>query len=79
MPKTRSLPGCMRNNLNNIKGGIGLHFHFDIYKGIVNDRMKQLMSEASEYRMVTKTKYVTDRKMKKNMLFRSIFGPGNAD
>ncbi|WP_158234722.1 hypothetical protein [Lentibacillus sediminis] len=53
-----------------------MHFHLDIYKSIVNDRMDQLLKEACGSRRVNKTKYVTDRKIKKNTLFRSFFDPG---
>ena len=76
MPKTRSLPGCTRNNINNTKGGIRLHFHFDTYKCFANDRREQLIKEASRYRLVTKTKYKADKRRKRKMLFRSFFNPG---
>ncbi|WP_165769175.1 hypothetical protein [Virgibacillus profundi] len=56
-----------------------MHFHFDIYKSIVNGHREQLMKEASEYRMAAKINYAADRKMKRKMLFRSFFDPGNAD
>lgn len=56
-----------------------MHFHLDIYKSIVNDRMEQLLKEACGTRMANKNKYVANRRMKKNTLFRSIFGPGKAD
>ncbi|MEC5425803.1 hypothetical protein QGM71_20265 [Virgibacillus sp. C22-A2] len=53
-----------------------MHFHIDIYKSIVNDRMEQLKKEACQNRIVTKTNHAIDKKKKKYMIFRSFFQAG---